>query len=147
METKHTLLSLNITDDYFKAKKLGDSLASEIESKDKEIYDLKHELIAAQIKAVTDPIAAKSHEHANKALLDTYTQTETNLADAVAKKHSHANATELAKFADGDKAKIDTAVQSITAGTGLKATKTGTNVAVDFDDAVTFVFDCGTSAE
>lgn len=103
--------------------------------------------VAAQIKAVTDPIAAKSHEHANKALLDTYTQTETNLADAVAKKHSHANATELAKFADGDKAKLDTAVQSITAGTGLKATKTGTNVAVDFDDAVTFVFDCGTSAE
>lgn len=103
--------------------------------------------VAAQIKAVTDPIAAKSHEHANKALLDTYTQTETNLADAVAKKHSHANATELAKFADGDKAKLDTAVQSITAGTGLKATKTGTDVAVDFDDAVTFVFDCGTSAE
>lgn len=103
--------------------------------------------VAAQIKAVTDPIAAKSHEHANKALLDTYTQTETNLADAVAKKHSHANATELAKFADGDKAKLDTAVQSITADTGLKATKTGTDVAVDFDDAVTFVFDCGTSAE
>lgn len=103
--------------------------------------------VAAQIKAVTDPIAAKSHEHANKALLDTYTQTETNLADAVAKKHSHANAAELAKFADGDKAKLDTAVQSITAGTGLKATKTGTDVAVDFDDAVTFVFDCGTSAE
>lgn len=103
--------------------------------------------VAAQIKAVTDPIAAKSHEHANKTLLDTYTQTETNLADAVAKKHSHANATELAKFADGDKAKLDTAVQSITAGTGLKATKTGTDVAVDFDDAVTFVFDCGTSAE
>ncbi len=103
--------------------------------------------VAAQIKAVTDPIAAKSHEHANKALLDTYTQTEANLADAVAKKHSHANATELAKFADGDKAKLDTAVQSITAGTGLKATKTGTDVAVDFDDAVTFIFDCGTSAE
>lgn len=103
--------------------------------------------VAAQIKAVTDPIAAKSHEHTNKALLDTYTQTEVNLADAVAKKHSHANATELAKFADGDKAKLDTAVQSITAGTGLKATKTGTDVAVDFDDAVTFVFDCGTSAE
>lgn len=101
--------------------------------------------VAAQIKAVTDPIAAKSHEHANKALLDTYTQTETNLADAVAKKHSHANATELAKFADGDKAKLDTAVQSITAGTGIKATKTGTDVAIGFDDAVVWVFDCGTS--
>ena len=34
----------------------------------------------------------KAHEHANKALLDTYTQTEEDLADAVAKKHEHANA-------------------------------------------------------
>ena len=32
-----------------------------------------------------------SHSHSNKALLDTYTQTEANLADAVAKKHAHEN--------------------------------------------------------
>lgn len=42
-----------------------------------------------------DDAASKKHEHANKALLDTYTQTEANLADAVAKKHEHANATVL----------------------------------------------------
>lgn len=30
------------------------------------------------------------HEHANKELLDTYTQTEADLKDAVAKKHAHA---------------------------------------------------------
>ena len=36
-------------------------------------------------------VEAKAHEHANKALLDTYTQTEANLADAVAKKHEHSN--------------------------------------------------------
>ena len=39
-----------------------------------------------------DALQADSHTHDNKALLDTYTQTEANLADAVAKKHSHANA-------------------------------------------------------
>ena len=50
VETKHTLLSLNIADDYFKAKKLADSLENDMDSKDKEIYDLKHELISAQIK-------------------------------------------------------------------------------------------------
>lgn len=54
-------------------------------------------------------LEGKSHEHANKALLDTYTQTEANLADAVAKKHSHTNAAELDKIADGDKAKWDAA--------------------------------------
>ena len=57
--------------------------------------------------------------------------------------HSHANATELDKIADGDKAKWDAAVQTVTAGTGLTATKTGTDVAIAFDDAVTFIFDCG----
>ena len=105
-------------------------------------------LKAGDLKTAVDRITAlekTTHTHENKALLDTYTQTEVNLADAVAKKHSHANAAELAKFADGDKAKLDTAVQSITAGTGLKATKTGTDVAVDIDDTVVFVFDCGDS--
>ena len=36
-------------------------------------------------------LEGKAHEHANKALLDTYTQTEVDLADAVAKKHEHTN--------------------------------------------------------
>lgn len=52
-ETRANIMYLNIADDYFKAKRLGDSLSEEIESKDKEIYDLKHELIATQIKADT----------------------------------------------------------------------------------------------
>ena len=51
----------------------------------------------------------KAHEHANKALLDTYTQTEADLADAVAKKHDHENADVLdditaEKVADWDDA-------------------------------------------
>ena len=50
-EYQGVLLALNIADDYFKAKKMADSLSLDIENKDKEIYDLKHELIAAQIKA------------------------------------------------------------------------------------------------
>ena len=50
METKHMLLSLNITDDYFKAKKQGGTLESDIEAKDKEMYDLKHELISLRMQ-------------------------------------------------------------------------------------------------
>ena len=41
-------------------------------------------------------LEAIDHEHANKELLDTYTQTEADLADAVAKKHAHENAGVLA---------------------------------------------------
>lgn len=42
-----------------------------------------------------DALQADSHSHANKELLDTYTQTEANLADAVTKKHAHENASVL----------------------------------------------------
>lgn len=42
-----------------------------------------------------DALEAASHTHSNKALLDTYTQTEENLDDAVAKKHEHTNKTVL----------------------------------------------------
>ena len=49
-EARSTLLALNIADDYFKAKRQGAALEQDIEQKDKEMYDLKHELISTQIK-------------------------------------------------------------------------------------------------
>lgn len=50
METKHTLLSLNITDDYFKAKKQAEIFEQDLKAKDQEMYDLKHELISLQVE-------------------------------------------------------------------------------------------------
>jgi cell division protein ZapA len=50
VEVRSNLIYLNIADDYFKAKKLGDNLQIEVDNKDKQIYDLKHDLISAQIK-------------------------------------------------------------------------------------------------
>lgn len=44
------LLQLNIADDYFKARNQVSSLEEELETKEKELYELKHELIAYQIK-------------------------------------------------------------------------------------------------
>ena len=50
METKHTLISLNITDDYFKAKKQAEIFEQDLQQKDQEMYELKHELIALRMK-------------------------------------------------------------------------------------------------
>ena len=50
METKHTLLSLNITDDYFKAKKQAEIFEQDLQQKDQEMYDLKHELISLRMQ-------------------------------------------------------------------------------------------------
>ena len=91
-------------------------------------------------------LEGKAHTHSNKTLLDTYTQTEADLADAVAKKHTHANATVLDGISAEKITAWDAAIQSITANTGLKATKSGTDITIDFDNSVTFIFNCGNSA-
>lgn len=53
LDTQSILLQLNIADDYFKAKKQVALLEDELQGKEKELYDLKHELISAQIKLET----------------------------------------------------------------------------------------------
>ena len=53
VEFKQTLLSLNIADDYFKAKKQAEVFEEDSQLKDKEMYDLKHDLIALQIQNET----------------------------------------------------------------------------------------------
>ena len=49
-ETKHTLLSLNISDDYFKAKKQAEVLEQDLQQKDIDLYELKHELVSLQMQ-------------------------------------------------------------------------------------------------
>jgi cell division protein ZapA len=50
VDTQNVLLQLNIADDYFKAKKQVELLEGQLSDKEKELYDIKHELIATQIK-------------------------------------------------------------------------------------------------
>ena len=50
VDMQNVLLHLNIADDYFKAKNQISLLEEELQGKEKELYNLKHELIAAQIQ-------------------------------------------------------------------------------------------------
>lgn len=50
VDNQNILLQLNIADDYFKAKKQISLLEDELARKEKELYDLKHELVSVQIK-------------------------------------------------------------------------------------------------
>jgi hypothetical protein len=63
-------------------------------------------------KTQVDNNTTARHTHSNKALLDTYTQTEVNLADAVSKKHEHSNKTIL----DNTTASYTTSEQTKLAG-------------------------------
>lgn len=48
-EMKALLLELNVADDYFKLKKDAEEVTAQIADKDKENYEVKHELVAAQM--------------------------------------------------------------------------------------------------
>ena len=51
MDMQRILLEINIANDYFKAKKQADLLENDLEIKEKDVYDLKHELIVSDSKA------------------------------------------------------------------------------------------------
>ena len=80
---KDTLIQLNIADDYFKAKSLIEKLEQEIELKDKEIYDLKHDLISNQVKMEAAEETAKKLEAENRELLLNKTRLEAALEDSL----------------------------------------------------------------
>ena len=81
-ETQNMLLQLNIADDYFKAKKQISLLEDEIQSKEKELYDLKHELIASQIKLENSEKSSKNLkselDESNKKLIRLETELKMN---------------------------------------------------------------------
>lgn len=69
VETKHTLLSLNIADDYFKAKKQAEIFEQDLQQKDQEMYDLKHELIALRMQ-IEEAQKQKAEALAQKTILE-----------------------------------------------------------------------------
>ena len=71
LDMQNVLLQLNIAVDYFKAKKQINILEEEIQTKEKELYNLKHELIASQIKLENTEknvkkLQAEANENAKK---------------------------------------------------------------------------------
>ena len=78
-DMKATLLELNIADDYFKAKAQAEKLEHEIEAKEKEIYNLKHDLIAEQIQSENDKEELKRLDEENRKLISEKEDLEASL--------------------------------------------------------------------
>ena len=83
LNMKSTYIQLNIADDYFKAKSHVEKLEKDLEIKEKEIYDLKHELISNQIKAESAEASLKELEADNKDLLLNKARLEATLEDTL----------------------------------------------------------------
>ena len=80
---KNSLVEINIADDYFKAKSQVEKLEKDLAAKEKEIYDLKHDLISNQVKTESDEERIKELEAENKELLLNKTRLEATLEDTL----------------------------------------------------------------
>lgn len=83
VDMKSVLVELNIADDFFKAKDRIEKLERELERKEKEIYELKNDLISEQMKAETNEETARGLELQNKELLLQKVKLETALEEAL----------------------------------------------------------------
>lgn len=83
LNMKSTLIQLNIADDYFKAKTQAEKLENDIKLKEKEIYDLKHDLISNQIKMESAETSVRDLEAENKELLLNKARLEATLEETL----------------------------------------------------------------
>lgn len=81
LDMKATLIELNIADEYFKAKQKIEKFESEMEEKEEELYELKHDLISHQIRLEDIEEQIKTLESENKDLLVTKSRLESSLED------------------------------------------------------------------
>ena len=82
-DMRSILLELNIADDLFKARAQSEKLEKELEDRDRQIYDLKHDLISKEIKSESDDKKVKELENENKELLLNKAKLEATLEDAL----------------------------------------------------------------
>ena len=77
------LTELNIADDYFKAKAQVEKLELDLEAKEREIYNLKRDLISNQVQTETNTQRIEELEAENKELLLNKTKLEAALEDSL----------------------------------------------------------------
>ncbi len=82
-DLRNVLLEINIADDYFKAKDLAEKYESDITEKDKNIYDLKHELIGDKLEIEDLQKKVASLENDKTELLKNKEKLEASLEDAL----------------------------------------------------------------
>ena len=80
-DRQNILMQLNIADDYFKARKQIGLLEEELQTREKELYDLKHELIASQIKLENTEKSLKGVQKELNESSRKIVRLETELAD------------------------------------------------------------------
>lgn len=119
-----------------------------------ETTDLKARMTAAEAdidaleaKVGDETVAAQIEAALEIAKTDASNKDAVVLAEAQRGLEAHTGNADI-HVTKSQKDTWDAAVQTVTAAadSGLKAVKTGTDVAIELDDSIVWVFDCGTSA-
>ncbi|MDD6380624.1 MAG: cell division protein ZapA [Lachnospiraceae bacterium] len=82
-DQKALVLELNIADDYFKMKEKASDLETQVSQKDKELYDLKHQLITNQVDKEDLSEREEALQKENQELKAIKEKLEASLADAL----------------------------------------------------------------
>ncbi|MCR5526967.1 MAG: cell division protein ZapA [Lachnospiraceae bacterium] len=97
LDTQNMLLELNIADDYFKAKEQMERLQSEADRRDKELYDIKHDLITAELKLKSTEETLEQMQNSNTELQKRVVQLEAELKNSRNNEYSFNKAEESAE--------------------------------------------------
>lgn len=84
---RNVLMQINLADDYFHAVQEAEELQKDSESREKDLYDLKHELIATQMKLETTEKNLKAARSENDENAKTIIRLETELKTRQEQKH------------------------------------------------------------
>lgn len=79
LEDRNLLMYLNLADEYFKAKKTADAMQEDMEMKDRMLYDLRHEIIDAQLTSEASENTLKELQTENSRLQKQILKLETEL--------------------------------------------------------------------
>ena len=95
---KAILLQLNIADDYFKARDQIERLQKESERKDREIYDLKHNLVTSQLESEKNKKELEELEETNRKLNEDKEELTELLDEALADEAEPSEKSEKKRF-------------------------------------------------
>ena len=128
---------------------IADALAEAKGYTDTEVKELADGAVATNAAAISTLNDLVGDEAVSKQITDVTNPLTERVVALEAVDHEHANKTVLDGIEAADITAWGAKVDDVTAAadSGLKATRTGNTVAIEIDESITWVFDCGTSAE
>lgn len=126
---------------------IADALAEAKKYTDDEVKELAEGAVATNAAAIAAIDELVGDKKVSEQITDVTNPLDARIVELEKVDHSHENATVLAGIEATNVEAWDAKVDNVTAAadSGLKATRTGNTIAIEIDDTIEFIFDCGNS--